>query len=83
MARIELRLPELEMGDQAVRLTVWLAARGSRVEKGEPILEVTAGAVTVDLPAPASGLLVERLAAEDDLIATGDPIAVIETEGQA
>jgi pyruvate/2-oxoglutarate dehydrogenase complex dihydrolipoamide acyltransferase (E2) component len=81
MARVEVRLPDLGLGDEAVRLTVWLAARGSRVDQGEPILEVTAGAVTVDLPAPASGLLAEKLAAEDDLIVPGDPVAVIETDG--
>ncbi len=80
MARVEVRLPELAMGDQAVRVTVWLAVRGSRVERGEPIVEVTAGAVTIDLPSPASGLLLEKLAGEDDLIVPGDPIAIIETD---
>ncbi len=69
MARLEVRLPQLGLKDEPVRLTVWLAARESRVERGEPILEVTAGAVTIDLPAPASGLLAERLVAEDDLVA--------------
>ncbi len=81
MARVEVRLPELGLPDEPVRLTVWLAAQGSLVERGEPILEVTAGAVTIDLPAPASGLLAERLAAEDDLVKPGDPVAIIETDG--
>ena len=81
MARFEVRLPDLGLPEEPIRLTVWLAAHRSRVERGEPILEVTAGAVTVDLPAPASGLLVERLAAEDDLVTPGDPVAIIETDG--
>jgi lipoic acid synthetase len=51
------------------------------VERGEPILEVTAGAVTIDLPAPASGLLAERLAGEDDLLKPGHAVAIIETDG--
>jgi len=80
MVRIEVRLPDLGLGEEPVRLTVWLAARGSQVERGEPILEVTTGAVTIDLPAPASGLLAERLAVEDDLLAPEHPVAIIETD---
>ena len=34
----------------------------------------------IDLPAPASGVLTQRFAAEDDLLETGDPVAVIETD---
>ena len=81
MARIEVRLPDLGLGDEPTRLTVWLAARGSSIERGEPILEITAGAVTIDLPAPASGLLVEKLAEEDDLLKCGDSVAIIDTDG--
>lgn len=81
MARIEVRLPDLGLGQEPVRLTVWLATRGSIVERGEPILEATAGAVTIDLPAPASGLLAEKLAGEDDLLKPGNPVAIIETDG--
>ena len=80
MARLEMRLPDLGLPEKNVRLSVWLAARGSRVERGEPILEVTSGAVTVDLPAPASGELAERIAAEDDTLEPGAPVAVILTD---
>ena len=81
MARVEVRLPDLGLGEESIRLTVWLATRGSQVERGEPILEVTAGAVTIDLPTPVSGLLAERLAGEDDFIKSGDPVAIIQTDG--
>ena len=81
MARIEVRLPDLGLGAEPARLTVWLASRGGFVERGEPILEVTSGAVTIDLPAPASGLLAEKLAGEDDLLKPGSPVAIIETDG--
>ena len=80
MGRIEVRLPDLGLPKEPVRLTVWLAAHGSHVDRGEPILEVTAGAVTIDLPAPTCGVLAERIAAEDDLLKTGDPLAIIETD---
>jgi pyruvate/2-oxoglutarate dehydrogenase complex dihydrolipoamide acyltransferase (E2) component len=81
MPKVELQLPDLGLGEEPIRLTVWHATRGSLVERGEPILEVTSGAVTIDLPAPASGLLAERLAGEDDLLQPGDPVAIIENDG--
>lgn len=80
MARVEMRLPDLDMPGAPIRLTLWLVALGSRVERGEPILEVTSGAVTIDLPAPAGGLLAERLVAEDDPVEPGTSLAIIETE---
>lgn len=81
MARFEVRLPDLGLGETPIRLTVWLAGRGHSIERGEPILEVTSGAVTLDLPSPADGLLAEKLVREDDLVKPGDPVAIIETGG--
>lgn len=81
MGRIEVQLPDLGLGETPIRLTVWLASRGRPIERGEPILEVTSGAVTFDLPSPASGLLAEKLAREDDLLRPGDPVAIIDTGG--
>ncbi len=81
MASVEVRIPDLGLPGEPIRLTVWHSARGGRVEVGEPLLEITAGAVTIDVPAPAGGLLAETLAAEDDLIKPGDPVAIIETGG--
>ncbi len=80
MPRIDLRLPDLGLGDQPISLSNWLVSRGARVEQGEPIAEILAGPATVDLPAPASGVLVKRLADVDDPISVGQVLAVIETD---
>ena len=55
---------------------------GSDVVCGDRILEVLAGEVTVDLPAPATGRLVEQHVAEDDILATGQLLGVIEEAGE-
>ncbi|NLS90870.1 MAG: hypothetical protein GXX96_01615 [Planctomycetaceae bacterium] len=75
-----MRLPGLDMPGAPIRLTLWFAPLGSHVERGEPILEVTSGAVTIDFPAPASGLLAERLVAEDEPVEPGTLLAIIDTE---
>jgi pyruvate/2-oxoglutarate dehydrogenase complex dihydrolipoamide acyltransferase (E2) component len=75
-----LTLPDLGLGDQPIVLTVWLVKRGSRVAEGEPLVEVLAGAATVDLPAPADGVLAEKSAAVGDVLAVGQQLATIESE---
>jgi 2-oxoglutarate dehydrogenase E2 component (dihydrolipoamide succinyltransferase) len=80
MPRIELRLPDLGLDDQPISLSGWLVSRGAPVEEGEPVAEILAGPVTVDLPAPASGVLVKRLVDVDAPLSPGQALAVIETD---
>lgn len=72
----ELVLPDLGLGDVPIVASLWLVKRGARVRQGESVLEVLAGDVTVDLPAPVSGVLSRRLVAEDDALHTGQTLAI-------
>ena len=74
-----LNLPELGAGEMPVTASVWLVDVGEEVTEGDRLLEVCFGAVSIDLPAPVSGLLVEALVAEDDELTVGQPLGVIET----
>jgi pyruvate/2-oxoglutarate dehydrogenase complex dihydrolipoamide acyltransferase (E2) component len=47
------------------------------VAEGDPLLELVAGDVTVDLPAPASGVLAEQFVEEDDPVEVGQVLGVI------
>ena len=60
-------------------LSLWLVGEGTRVAEDEPVAEVMAGAVTVDLPAPADGTLVEQLVDEGEPLTVGCRLAVIQT----
>lgn len=80
MSRHYLILPELGIDDRPIVVSLWLIEEGSRVEAGERVLEVLAGAATVDLPAPADGRLVETLVAEDEPLRVGQRLAVIDGE---
>ena len=77
--RCEIVLPELGLGEVAVSL--WLVRPGKEVAEGDRVLEVVAGEVTIDLPAPASGILTETLVAEDETVSTGQVLAIIRTPG--
>jgi pyruvate/2-oxoglutarate dehydrogenase complex dihydrolipoamide acyltransferase (E2) component len=78
-----LRLPDLGLGQTPIVASLWLVRRGSAVIEGDRLLEVLAGEVTVDLSAPASGILSELLVADDDLLTFDQPLAVIETRSDA
>lgn len=56
----------------------WFVGEGTSVEQGETICIVQVEKVDVDVPAPASGVLVEVLRAEDDEIERGETLAWIE-----
>ena len=81
MCRHDLILPDLGIDDQPITVSLWLAEPGRRVAEGDPVLEVLAGPATVDLAAPADGILVEALVSEDDRLSVGQRLAVIESDG--
>ena len=63
----------------------WFKAVGDAVAANEPVLEITTDKVTVEIAAPADGVLVEILKAEGDNVAQGDVLgrvgAVVESDG--
>ncbi len=75
--RIELRLPDLGLDDDAVTASMWLVEAGHEVTAGDRVLEVLSGSVTVDLPAPASGQLIELTVEVDDRLSVGQLLGVI------
>lgn len=78
--RQEVTLPDLGTGELPITVGVWLARRGQAVSEGEPLVEVVVGSAAVDLPCPFDGVLVKRLVEEDEPIAVGQALAVLERE---
>ncbi len=78
--RWELRLPDLGIADEPLVASLWLVALGATVTEGDRLLEVLAGSVTVDLPAPASGQLIEQCVEEDDELHVGQLLAILRVE---
>ena len=68
---VEVRAPaEQEEGTRSQVLR-WLKALGEPVSEHEPLIELETDKVTVEIPAPASGVLSEILKAERDEVAPG------------
>jgi len=66
-----------DLGDQVAEatLTRWLVGAGDLVVEGDPIAEVEAEKVNVEIPAPRTLHVVELLASEGQTVAVGEPIA--------
>ncbi|HOT97229.1 MAG TPA: dihydrolipoamide acetyltransferase family protein [bacterium] len=75
--KIEMVMPQ--MGESIVEGTIvkWRKRPGEWVQKDEMILEISTDKVDSEIPAPASGLLVEILAEEGKTVAVNVPIARI------
>jgi pyruvate dehydrogenase E2 component (dihydrolipoamide acetyltransferase) len=70
-------MPALEMAQDKGKLLRWLKPEGSTVTKGEPIMEIETDKVTVEIEAPASGILANVTAREGDVVPVGQTIAMI------
>ena len=80
MSRHLIVLPDFGLGDRPLTAGLWMVSAGSRVDEGDQLLEVSADAVVIDIPAPIGGTLVEALVSEDEAVETGQALAVIETD---
>jgi pyruvate/2-oxoglutarate dehydrogenase complex dihydrolipoamide acyltransferase (E2) component len=71
-------LPEL--GAEPVTLSAWFADPGDTVFEGDRLVEVLANGATFDVPAPATGRLVERRALPDDRLMPGQVLGAVEVD---
>jgi 2-oxoglutarate dehydrogenase E2 component (dihydrolipoamide succinyltransferase) len=73
-----------QMGESIVEgtLTKWLKKPGERVERDEPLFEISTDKVDSEIPAPAAGTLAEVLVEEGKTVAINTIVARIEGGAQ-
>src|SRR5881397_472947 len=74
-----------QMGESIAEGTVvrWIKKPGEKVERDEPLLEISTDKVDAEIPAPASGTLSEILVQEGQTVAVNAVVARIATDGEA
>jgi pyruvate dehydrogenase E2 component (dihydrolipoamide acetyltransferase) len=75
-------MPKLSLTMETGKIVRWLKKEGDKVEKGEPILEIETEKVTVEVEAPASGILHKILAKEGEDVPIQKTIAIIREPGE-
>ena len=74
-----------QMGESVAEGTVtkWLKKVGARVERDEPLFEISTDKVDAEIPSPASGVLAKILVKENETVAVNTVVAWIDGEGEA
>jgi 2-oxoglutarate dehydrogenase E1 component len=74
------QIPMPEMGESVTEGIVleWHVAEGDFVNEGDTVVEVSTDKVDAEVPAPASGTITKLIAAVDDEVAVGAPLAEME-----
>lgn len=81
MAKFEIKLPKMGESVAEATITSWLKSVGDTIELDEAIVEIATDKVDSEIPSEVSGTLIEIKYAVDDVVAVGETIAVIETDG--
>lgn len=76
-------MPALGVAQQTGTLLKWLKKEGESVSKGEPLMEIETDKATVEIDAPASGILTQVIAQPGDEVPVGNRIALILAPGES
>jgi 2-oxoglutarate dehydrogenase E2 component (dihydrolipoamide succinyltransferase) len=76
-------MPQLGESVTEGTVTRWLKKEGEQVTADEPLLEVSTDKVDTEIPSPASGILRGIAVDEDETVAVGAQLAVIEDSDSA
>ncbi|HLY63065.1 MAG TPA: dihydrolipoyllysine-residue succinyltransferase [Terriglobia bacterium] len=72
-----------QMGESVAEGTVvkWLKKVGERVERDEPLFEISTDKVDAEIPSPASGVLTKILVKENETVEVNTVVAELDGEG--
>ena len=81
MAEVEVKLPPLgeDAGEEA-RVSFWYVDVGEEVEKDDDLVQLITDKATFDIPSPADGKVVERVADEDAEVKVGQVLCRLQVE---
>lgn len=83
MAQYFLKLPKMGESVAEATVTKWLKGIGDSISLDDPVVEIATDKVDTDVSADVSGILLEKRFEENAVVAVGDVLAVIETEGES
>ncbi len=83
MSIVEVKVPQLSESVAEATMLQWKKKPGEAVEMDEILIEIETDKVVLEVPAPASGVLVEHVAADGATVAAEQVIGRIDTEAKA
>jgi 2-oxoglutarate dehydrogenase E2 component (dihydrolipoamide succinyltransferase) len=80
MPNFEIKMPKLGESVEEATITKWFVKESDLVEEEQALLEIATDKVDSEIPSPVSGKIVKIFFKENDKIAVGTVIAIIDTE---
>jgi 2-oxoglutarate dehydrogenase E2 component (dihydrolipoamide succinyltransferase) len=80
---IEIRVPQLPESVADASIAAWVVKVGENVTEDQNLLELETDKVVLEVPAPASGVLIEIKAEEGATVLAGDLIGIIDESATA
>ncbi|TLZ44629.1 MAG: 2-oxo acid dehydrogenase subunit E2, partial [Methanobacteriota archaeon] len=81
MAR-EFKLPDIGEGVHEGEVVKWFVKEGDSVKENDPVVEVMTDKVTVQIPSPVTGKILERRAKEGEVVKVGSTLIVFGEAGE-
>jgi 2-oxoglutarate dehydrogenase E2 component (dihydrolipoamide succinyltransferase) len=83
MANFEIIMPKMGESIEEATITNWFVKEGDQVVEDDVLLEIATDKVDSEIPSPVAGLVKKILFKQDEVVAVGTVIAVIDTDGQS
>ncbi len=80
---VEVKVPQLSESVAEATLLEWHKNEGDAVSRDENLIDIETDKVVMELPAPADGVLTKIVKAKGGSVASGEVIAVIDTDARA
>src|SRR5215475_4607485 len=77
----EVVMPQMGESIAEGTITKWLKNVGERVERDEPLFEISTDKVDAEIPSPAAGTLTEVRYKEGDVVEVNTVVAVLDGDG--
>ena len=80
--QVEVKVPQLSESVSEATLVTWHKKVGEAVKRDENLIDIETDKVVLETPSPSDGVLVKIVAADGASVASGDVLAVIDTEAK-
>ena len=82
MSKFEIKMPKLGESITEGTIVSWSVKVGDMIQEDDVLFEVNTAKVSAEIPSPVAGKVVEILYKEDDTVAVGTVVAIIDLDGE-
>lgn len=83
MAHFDIVMPKMGESIEEATITKWFVKEGAKVVEDDILLEIATDKVDSEIPSPVEGILKKILFQQDETVAVGTVIAVIDMDGDS